>query len=49
MSLFIIHLVICIQTSDLDVFVPEGSSPVHVVEIFKLGGNKIMLKCQIDI
>jgi len=49
MSLFVTHVIICIQTSNLGVFDPEGSSPVHVVEIFKLGGNKIKLKCQIDV
>jgi len=49
MSLLITHVVLCIQTSDVDVFEPERSSPVHVDEIFKFGGNKIMLKCQIDI
>jgi hypothetical protein len=49
MSLFITHVVICIQTSDLDVFDPEWSSPVHMIEIFKLEEHKIMLKCQIDI
>jgi hypothetical protein len=47
MSLFITHVVVCIQTSDLDVFDPEGSSLVHVVKIFKLGGNNIMLQCQL--
>jgi hypothetical protein len=33
MSLFIGRVIVCIQTSDLNVFDPEGSSPVNVVEI----------------